>query len=663
VSDEGRKALRLLKKRPEEYSMRILELKAKHLGEGADQRDLTTMLVQKLVVEMRLREIHGFEMMDEESYLAYQKYRRNCDDQEAARRWQVVIADKDVFSVNVDGVLWVAVPLNTTYQREKTICKTSELQQAAVALKTDAEKQKGLKRAKDVLQLDPSSGLFDTVGGKVHCSGRSGGLLEWEQNKQLREKEAIDQQLLGKAKTDQLIALSSPTLTPGQKALRRTEMSLRKQSVSLELEKDEAQLLEIRKQVIHKFNDKALTNLTQDHREALNPKCLTDSIDETVLNSRNLRDRLRLLRPEEDDFEDSLNSMIREQVLIENHIEQSKMNQGQMLSQLQTMRDEEKKRKREETKDKTSRVLSSGKDFTPLLPPSVQTVVLRTLSGSERDKTLVFNDDYTGIEFLTPTLFGRTSPMAVAIMNLFDVWGTKALDAYLKTAAAAMTASSPSACLRLPAPKETCEKAQVLDSADWFKPMSEKLGIGMPRCGSSYGLPWVILVKPASYIGGMASLPMTTFGGHLVSLAPGGGTCVIVTPLRIVKATSPISFFHSNGGRAVQAHFRHDKLWSRLIEEHETLWVPSGCTVSIFTSPARDDSSQSGSYCSFVFVPHLSKAAAEEGQAIDNLLEDGIKSFEEAFSSARKQKNLNWSKLGGFAKWYKELVNGLASVV
>jgi len=144
TAEEGKLALRALKKRPEEYSLRILELKDSQLRAGECQRAQCLKLMERIVVEFRLCEQTGYELMDKDSYVAFKMFKKAKTREEANDDYAVDLKDKDVYKTIHAGVTYIAVKLNMRLLAQKSVNKTRELEMPETVLRTDREKSSGI---------------------------------------------------------------------------------------------------------------------------------------------------------------------------------------------------------------------------------------------------------------------------------------------------------------------------------------------------------------------------------------------------------------------------------------------------------------------------------------------------------------------------------------
>jgi len=94
VDEEGKAALRKLKKNRAMYVLKILELKHNQT-KYSHQKNECCMMIQRLVVMSRLKERQRMVALDEPGFLAYQKFYRNKTDAGAQEEWERMKASAD----------------------------------------------------------------------------------------------------------------------------------------------------------------------------------------------------------------------------------------------------------------------------------------------------------------------------------------------------------------------------------------------------------------------------------------------------------------------------------------------------------------------------------------------------------------------------------------
>ena len=612
---------------------------------------LTSRLIERLIVEMKVFEETGYEMMDEESYLAHQRYCRNCDPEVAKARWDADIVNKDIFQVTVNGTKLVAVKLNTKYTQQKSITKQRELENPVQLLKTDAEKENGLKRAMSTLNMPATSAVFDCLNGQIFLSGSPNALVEYEQSKKARSEAALQEEVLGKRKQDELVKLASTSLTAAQRNIRRNNLMLVRQAKLTKYEQVESDLKALTKSFASKFSTKSLEKVDDETRESFNILEITATIEETLATVTDAKDSIRDLQPEDDTFDNQMESANLQLNLIGDTVKSYQDQMGKMLKNLQDYREESRKRKRDESKQKLKDTQACAKDFQPALPPSAVTIVLKAFSNQQELALVPIETDFDSVDFGNLNLFASNSPIAVALGKALLAWGEANVTKFCSQGAGALTPTGSSTCQRFAAPTLGTATEKTIAAAAWFTEVNQVkiTELGTPVMCSSYGLPWIYTVKVGAYVGNLSSLPMSIFGGWL-TLRAGTVAVVLTSDQSLTEAASSLAYLHANSGRHVQAQFRKESVNATLMEIGQVLYVPPGVGFCLVTSPKKDEVTDA--FMTFIWHPHFSVQA---GQASSELLASahfGIPQFKVAYSAAKQARNSNWQKLEGFDTWW-----------
>jgi hypothetical protein len=169
-------------------------------------------LVERLVIEFSLSELHGIEMMDHDSFIAHQMYARAQSPEAAEKKWLETAADADTFKTTANGFTYVAVKMNVKYEMKKSITKQAIIEHGVTDLRTDSDKSNGLKRALGALASSSSNGVFDQVNGHAFLTGVKDGLSEHSANKHSRKRDALEDEVIGHGQHG-----SSELASPAQK--------------------------------------------------------------------------------------------------------------------------------------------------------------------------------------------------------------------------------------------------------------------------------------------------------------------------------------------------------------------------------------------------------------------------------------------------------------
>ena len=514
--DEGKAALRALRRRPEEYALRILELKASQLASGDDQRQQCLSLIERVTFEYRLSLETGYELMDHETFLAYQIYSRAQTPETAELRYQAAIANKDVYRCTVKGTFLIAVECNLRIIQQKTISKQRELKYPEQVLKTDEEKASGLKRSAGVLNQSPGAALFEPVDGFMMVSGTPAGLSDWEEAKRLRSlgELPVDAMIADSTKPDPEVMKSDSSLTPTEKAIKRQALSLSRQGKLLELEALEVQVADIIKTTKSKFTDKLLEGLLPEHRADFDTSNIVSSMEDCIATSRVMRSDIHAVKVD-DLTQDVLATASTNVKTMMSNVKAFTDHLAVLTTRFGQRREETKKRKREETKRRLSSTRAKAQDFTPQLPPSVSTLVIREFDSSG----MVPIDDQTmkDADLSMPLMFSSISDLGKALYEKLAAWpsnGDKFVDAAKASLQSCRTALS--AVNRFPPPAATNKDLlKAITDADWFKKIdmaNPALGLGTPLDCAERGLPWALALQSNTYVGNENALPLTGFG-------------------------------------------------------------------------------------------------------------------------------------------------------
>ena len=188
VTPEEKEELRKLKKNKMQFRLRVLQLAKDHAG--GQQRDTIQELLESLIVTSRVREECGVEMMPEDCFVTHVMNKRRCTEELAKQEWDTKSQNPDIISESVDGQVCIAVPLNKKYFTERSFELRRELRLQRTALKTEAEKTSGRKRALAMMQNSILNPMFaqDGVEPLQHAllSGQPGARLSAQDAKRKR---------------------------------------------------------------------------------------------------------------------------------------------------------------------------------------------------------------------------------------------------------------------------------------------------------------------------------------------------------------------------------------------------------------------------------------------------------------------------------------------
>jgi hypothetical protein len=158
--------LQKLKRDKVAYACKVLELIATH-EKNSRQRDVCRTIFQRLIVVAKIRAQTGVAMLDEPAFMAFCKYQRNMLDTEASARWIADIANKDIPREDVDGVIYMAVPLPKRILSDRSIEQHRVVQEACGEATTPEQTRAAFDNALALAQLDLHGDMFNSVGGHM----------------------------------------------------------------------------------------------------------------------------------------------------------------------------------------------------------------------------------------------------------------------------------------------------------------------------------------------------------------------------------------------------------------------------------------------------------------------------------------------------------------
>ena len=651
-SEQGKKALKDLRKNREEYALRVLELKHSHTA-GQCQRMACVKMVEKMIVLFAVRKIHGFELMDHDSYIAHKMYQKAKTREEAESLWQADLQNDDIHQITDMSVTYLAVRMNTKIEIEQQVQKSFEIESNSQQLKSQREKEHGLKRAFDLLHSSASSAIFDGVDGRISLSGTPGGLSEWTMNKHARSSQEIQLEEAFGGKED-LVVPDQSSLNPAQMALQTQQRLVDRQAVLVKGESLMGEHMGIVKRLEQKFTEKTLTTLSEESRATFNITAVIQDIKDSATQTAKLMEEIRKVEPH-----DFYEHKERFTALLDNKRKAVSAWQevlNTMVLRLNEEKTKVRKMNRATTTQKMQVASQAIKRFHASLPISCQTFVGKLLSLDGGGTTLTnglapkFPTSTPMDLALYPHWFDGATEQGLAIKSMFDPWEGK-WAAKLEAGQVAVSADGTSRCAvgRFSPPPPNSTSGQAFAVASWLTKLRETSSVlesffESPVAPDSKGLPWMLTLRTTCVVSECASIPCNGLGGWVTAWA---STVVIVAIHgKVLAGRDPVTFLHATSGRDTNAFIKRQKIMGRLLNVGESLWVPPCWSIMVMAAGTQEELS-----ATLTWMPHLApeiiKTAVSKGGFIDGAIQAN------QYAAEANAASPHWKFIDvEFAKWF-----------
>jgi len=195
VDPATKKELSTLRKNPQAYALRIVELKHAQVRYGS-QRDQCARMLQRMVAGTSVTRRVRVKMLDEPSFVSNMMRKRGMTADEAKARWDQDSTNPDMNPETVGGIKYLPVTMDMEMVYDRSVAQERCIEHAPVELRNPDDMRQALRHTSNVLRANLSASSFQQLEGSRFLTGHEGMHtvnVDRDMDLQIRQQMALEE--------------------------------------------------------------------------------------------------------------------------------------------------------------------------------------------------------------------------------------------------------------------------------------------------------------------------------------------------------------------------------------------------------------------------------------------------------------------------------------